>query len=89
MGRTELEMVFRNAGVGVDRSIALSEELSDFGGGDGEPLESPNPLEFAPLLLEAWEFDGQALDGIVRIPAAVADADVRGDLGDMCGRRVA
>jgi hypothetical protein len=89
MGRTELEMTFRNAGCGGDRSIALSEELSDMWGGDDELAEGRHPSAFAPRLLEAWELDGRALDGIFRIPAAVADADVRGDLGDMCGRRVA
>jgi hypothetical protein len=86
MGRTELEMAFRDAGVGGDRSIALSEELSDVW--DGDEVVAPLPSAFPPRLLDAWEFDDQALLGIFRIPA-VADADVRGDLGDMCGRRVA
>jgi hypothetical protein len=86
MGRIELETAFRNAGVGGDRSIALSEELSDVW--EGDDVASARPSAFPAGLVEAWEFDSQELPGIFQIPA-VADADARGDLGDMCGRRVA
>jgi len=86
MGRTELEMAFRNAGVGGVRSVTLSEELSDAWDGDEGVVAPPSGLR--PRHLEVWEFDDQELPGIFRIPA-VADADARGDLGDMCGRRVA
>jgi hypothetical protein len=86
MGKTELEMAFRNAGVAGNRSIALSEEISDRWEGD-EGVGAP-PSAVPPRLLEAWEFDEQELPGIFLLPA-VADADARGDLGDMCGRRVA
>jgi hypothetical protein len=86
MGRTELEMAFREVGVGGDRSIALSEELSEVW--DADEVAVTAQSGFALRLLQAWEADDQALPGLFLIPA-VADANVRGDLGDMCGRRVA
>lgn len=89
MGRAAIQLALRAAGVGGDLSIALAADLdgsfepggsSDDEGGNGhnvprcmEPSGRP-----ADGLEEPWE-----------LSFLVADADVCGGFGDLCGRRVA
>lgn len=89
MGRTALEMALRDAGVGVDVSIALAAELSEVWAGDGDTVEDGQAPAFALHLLEAWEVDAVDHDRDWHLPAAVDDANVGGASGDLCGRRVA
>jgi hypothetical protein len=88
MDRTGLEMALREAGLGGDRSIALAAELMDESAGPGEEAEE-SQVRSLGRHLEAWQLIRPELDCDWDGPIAVADADARGDLGDMCGRRVA
>lgn len=82
MDRARLEMLLHDAGVGADRSVALATELM-------EALPAADDLSDSKVLFPGLRLHRQGLDCDWCWPAAVADADARGNLGDLCGRRVA
>ena len=89
MGKTELEMAFRGAGVGGDLSIALAADLAG-ARNDGIDVATDDGGLVPPRLRRRTRLDLVTdLEGPWGMPALVADADVCGGFGDLCGRRVA
>lgn len=88
MGRTELEMAFRDAGVGGDLAIALAADMDEPSNDDNNVADDGGRV--AGRLRRGARLtpvpDPEALWGT---PTLVADADVCGGFGDLCGRRVA
>jgi hypothetical protein len=80
-------MALRLAGVGGDRSIALAAELLD--ASTEAAAEDARAHASGRRLPNDRAFHSAELDCDWCGPAVVADADSRGHLGDLCGRRVA
>lgn len=89
MGRAALEMALRQAGVDRNLLTALAADLAEGRHDhpdldeDVEHLGAPGPSR-QPRSLSETDFEAHWGP-----PTVVADADVCGGFGDLCGRRVA
>ena len=89
MGRAALEMALRQAGVDRNLLTALAADLAEGRQGhvgldeDVDHMGGPGPSR-RPRSVSGTDFEAHW-----GLPTLVADADVCGGFGDLCGRRVA
>ena len=85
MGKAAIQSALRAAGVGGDLSVALAVDLNEGGDVPGDDGAYVN----AQRRIDAAARTGAGIEVSWDLPFLVADADVCGGFGDLCGRRVA
>lgn len=89
MGEQELQWALRGAGVEGNLSIALAADLAEARDSDIGAAHEASPHAQAGGYREGWATDRADLEDRWDMPPLVADADLCGGFGDLCGRRVA
>lgn len=89
MGRSAIQLALRAAGVGGDLSIALAADLDESWEASGTPSDEGSGSNFGRGRIEPAAHGHAEVEASWELPFLVADADVCGGFGDLCGRRVA